>query len=211
MWKYYALLSAFFASLTAIFAKIGVKDVNSDLATAIQFLSRRLWKPFHKTLDAIEAFRLESGTCPQLGDRNIIELNRLNRALERMMHGSLRSYQAQKEFTENASHELQTPLAVFQSKLDILLQQPGITEGQAAIQGGVRLLTLRFGANYNGVWPHRFRSLAFEQPQVFLFYEQYAPPAAHVLGSGVVGEVFYGAVEINVHAMSLRGLSEQRK
>lgn len=145
MWKYYALLSAFLASLAAIFAKIGVKDVNSDLATVTQFLSRRLWKPFHKTLDAIEAFRLESGTCPQLGDSNIIELNRLNRALERMMHGSLRSYQAQREFTENASHELQTPLA------------------------------------------------------------------ARVLGSGVVGEVFYGAVEINVHAMSLRGLSEQRK
>lgn len=36
MWKYYALLSAFFASLTAIFAKIGVKDINSDLATAIR-------------------------------------------------------------------------------------------------------------------------------------------------------------------------------
>ncbi len=31
MWKYYALLSAFFAALTAIFAKIGVKDINSDL------------------------------------------------------------------------------------------------------------------------------------------------------------------------------------
>lgn len=36
MWKYYALLSAFFAALTAIFAKIGVKDVNSNLATAIR-------------------------------------------------------------------------------------------------------------------------------------------------------------------------------
>ncbi|KAA8485576.1 transporter family protein [Arcticibacter tournemirensis] len=36
MWWIYALLSAFFASLTAIFAKIGVKDVNSDLATAIR-------------------------------------------------------------------------------------------------------------------------------------------------------------------------------
>lgn len=36
MWKYYALLSAFFASLTAIFAKIGVKDINSNLATAIR-------------------------------------------------------------------------------------------------------------------------------------------------------------------------------
>lgn len=36
MWKYYALLSALFAALTAIFAKIGVRDVNSDLATAIR-------------------------------------------------------------------------------------------------------------------------------------------------------------------------------
>ena len=36
MWKYYALLSAFFAALTAIFAKIGVKEINSDLATAIR-------------------------------------------------------------------------------------------------------------------------------------------------------------------------------
>lgn len=36
MWKYYALLSAFFAALTAVFAKIGVKDVDSDLATAIR-------------------------------------------------------------------------------------------------------------------------------------------------------------------------------
>ena len=36
MWKYYALLSAFFAALTAVFAKIGVRDINSDLATAIR-------------------------------------------------------------------------------------------------------------------------------------------------------------------------------
>lgn len=36
MWKIYALLSAVFAALTAIFAKIGVKNINSDLATAIR-------------------------------------------------------------------------------------------------------------------------------------------------------------------------------
>lgn len=36
MWKVYAILSALFAALTAIFAKVGVKDVNSDLATAIR-------------------------------------------------------------------------------------------------------------------------------------------------------------------------------
>jgi transporter family protein len=36
MWVFYALLSAFFASLTAIFAKVGIKGVNTDLATAIR-------------------------------------------------------------------------------------------------------------------------------------------------------------------------------
>ncbi len=36
MWKYYAILLAFFAALTAIFAKVGVKDIPSNLATAIR-------------------------------------------------------------------------------------------------------------------------------------------------------------------------------
>lgn len=36
MWWVYALLSALFAALTAIFAKIGVKNIDSDLATAIR-------------------------------------------------------------------------------------------------------------------------------------------------------------------------------
>jgi transporter family protein len=36
MWWTYALLSALFAALTAIFAKVGIKGVNTDLATAIR-------------------------------------------------------------------------------------------------------------------------------------------------------------------------------
>ncbi len=36
MWWIYALLSAFFAALTAIFAKMGIKNMDSDLATAIR-------------------------------------------------------------------------------------------------------------------------------------------------------------------------------
>lgn len=97
----------------------------------MRFISRRLWKPFDETLKQIEGFRLESGTIPQLPDSNIKEFGRLNHALNRLMGNSLKSYRTQKEFTENASHELQTPLAVFQSKLDLLLQQPDLTEQQA--------------------------------------------------------------------------------
>lgn len=36
MWKIYALLAAVFASLTALFSKVGVKDVDSNLAMAIR-------------------------------------------------------------------------------------------------------------------------------------------------------------------------------
>lgn len=45
MWKYYALLSALFASLTAIFSKVGVEGINSSLATAIRvtFIMALVW------------------------------------------------------------------------------------------------------------------------------------------------------------------------
>ena len=36
MWRLYAILSALFAALTSIFAKVGLQDINSDLATAIR-------------------------------------------------------------------------------------------------------------------------------------------------------------------------------
>lgn len=97
------------------------------------FISGWLWQPFDKTLEAIEHFKLENGVCPQLAESDTKEFVRLNIALQRLMTDSLHSYRLQKEFTENASHELQTPLAVFQSKLDLLLQQPELTERQAAI------------------------------------------------------------------------------
>lgn len=96
-------------------------------------MSKRMWRPFDETLCAIEGFRLENGVVPVLPESDVKEFARLNSALDKLMKDSLHSYRTQKEFTENASHELQTPLAVFQSKLDLLLQQPGLTQGQADI------------------------------------------------------------------------------
>ncbi len=99
----------------------------------LRFISRRLWRPFDQTLQAMETFRLEDGTIPALPDSGIEEFARLNDVLSKLMTDNLNSYRIQKEFTENASHELQTPLAVIRSKLDLLLQQPGLTQEQAAI------------------------------------------------------------------------------
>lgn len=99
----------------------------------IRLISRRLWRPFDRTLAALEGFKLEKGHCPSLPGTRVREFNRLNETLERLMRNSLHSYRVQKEFTENASHELQTPLAVMRSRLDLLSQQPDITEQQAEI------------------------------------------------------------------------------
>ena len=103
------------------------------IVLTMRLISKRLWRPFDKTLTEIEAFKLENGMIPTLPNSGIEEFSRLNTVLNKLMSDSLNSYRTQKEFTENASHELQTPLAVFQSKLDILLQQPDITGEQAAI------------------------------------------------------------------------------
>lgn len=101
------------------------------IVLTLRFISHRLWRPFDETLSRIEGFRLEDGALPELPESGIREFCRLNESLSGLMRNSLSSYCIQKEFTENASHELQTPLAVFQSRLDVLLQEPGLTKGQA--------------------------------------------------------------------------------
>lgn len=107
------------------------------LILTMRFISHRLWHPFDETLRQIEGFCLEDGALPVLPESSVKEFARLNHTLTALMRNSLASYRTQKEFTENASHELQTPLAVFQSKLDLLLQQPNLSQRQTEIIQGL--------------------------------------------------------------------------
>ncbi|MCC8187187.1 MAG: HAMP domain-containing histidine kinase [Bacteroides sp.] len=93
-------------------------------------IARKLWVPFYHTLAQVEQFRLERGTVPVFGETDVREFARLNKLLEELIINNLETYNRQKEFIQNASHELQTPLAVFQSQLDLLLQEPELTEEQ---------------------------------------------------------------------------------
>ena len=96
-------------------------------------ISNKLWKPFYNTLDQVERFNLEFSNIPKFPTSSIREFTKLNNALSKLIDDNVKAYRIQKEFTENASHELQTPLAVFQSKLDMLLQEPELNQNQAAI------------------------------------------------------------------------------
>lgn len=96
-------------------------------------ISKRLWKPFYNTLNKMEKFNLELGVIPEFEKTTTVEFSRLNDKLSGLMIDNLSIYKRQKEFIENASHELQTPLAVFKSQLDILLQQPNLTQSNTEI------------------------------------------------------------------------------
>lgn len=96
-------------------------------------ISNRLWQPFYQTLEKIKAFDLARNTMVKFEPVNIIEFEELNNSINRLLESNVAAYRHQKEFVENAAHELQTPLAIVQSKLDILFQNHQITSEQAIL------------------------------------------------------------------------------
>ncbi len=105
----------------------------SGLYFITRFLSIRLWKPFYHSLNQIEQFEIDKNVYPKWLETNIEEFSRLNLSINKLIDRNIAIYKSQQEFIENAAHELQTPLAVFQAKLDSLLQTGNITAVQAAI------------------------------------------------------------------------------
>ncbi len=94
--------------------------------------SKKLWKPFYNALDHIEKFEVDKSKGINLTSTNINEFIRLNHAIDNLVRKNTSIYNAQKEFIENAAHELQTPLAVIQSKLE-LFQQSNLTQSQSEV------------------------------------------------------------------------------
>lgn len=120
----------FFISATTVFLFILIVG-------GLLFLNRRLsksvWKPFRKTLDQLKTFNLNQQTKIDFEETEIKEFDELNQSLSKLIDQNISVYKTQKEFTENASHELQTPLAILKNKLDILLQNQDLTEKQYQI------------------------------------------------------------------------------
>jgi signal transduction histidine kinase len=92
---------------------------------------RRLWKPFYTTLSDVEKFRLGDKEVPKFESSTIHEFNLLNNTINQFIAGAEKEYLTLKEFTENASHELQTPLAVVRSTLDVMIQDEKLSEAQS--------------------------------------------------------------------------------
>ncbi len=93
-------------------------------------VSRRVWQPFFQVLDRMRQFRLADPTPLRLPDSSVTEFHELHRTLEELAEKVQKDFRLVKQFTENASHELQTPLAIIQHKIDVLLQDESLSEVQ---------------------------------------------------------------------------------
>ncbi|GAB3943872.1 hypothetical protein GCM10028805_10720 [Spirosoma harenae] len=91
-------------------------------------LARRLWRPFYATIGQLGEFRLDQAVNSSFPESRIREFSLLSQSLQELTQKLRRQFFLQKQFTENASHELQTPLAVATTELDFLLQSTHLTE-----------------------------------------------------------------------------------
>ncbi len=99
--------------------------------------SKRMWEPFQRHLDALRQFSLAQNEPITLASSKITEFEELRTALQQLTEKVRADYRNLKEFTENASHEIQTPLAIIRSKIEYLIENEAVSGEQMATLGTV--------------------------------------------------------------------------
>ena len=90
----------------------------------------RSFRPFYAMLKWLDKFSVEKEYKPFVNKTNITEFRKLEEAISSSSRRSTEMYEQQKLFIGHASHELQTPLAICRNRLEILAEDPGLTEKQ---------------------------------------------------------------------------------
>ena len=91
---------------------------------------RSTLKVFYKTISKLEEFDLNNNDELNLDSAQLFEIKKLNSVIQKMADTLKRDFEVQKEYTENVSHELQTPLAVISSKVDQMMQSDNLSQHQ---------------------------------------------------------------------------------
>ena len=94
------------------------------------FYSRKLWTPFYAILKELRSFEISRPATLNFTQTDIFEFNTLQDNLHQLTGRIQKEFQSLKSFTENASHEIQTPLAVLRSNLELLIQDENLQENQ---------------------------------------------------------------------------------
>ena len=94
------------------------------------FVMSRAWKPFREILNNLSRYRFGHSKSFEPIPTKVKEFEELNGQIVNMISRNEEVFAGQKRFLENASHELQTPLAITISKLELLMQEGTLDESQ---------------------------------------------------------------------------------
>ncbi|MBW8683588.1 sensor histidine kinase [Chitinophaga rhizophila] len=94
-------------------------------------LLRKLWRPFYSIIGQMEKFHLGRNTQVTTADTSISEFASLNETITSLVARAEDTFSSQRQFVENASHELQTPLAISLNRLELLLENESLSDDAA--------------------------------------------------------------------------------
>ncbi|PAU93235.1 hypothetical protein CK503_12485 [Aliifodinibius salipaludis] len=101
-----------------------------------QFVLDKVLAPFYETVSKLEHISNPSDLTETFPDTTTYEINVLNRALNSMMHQIRSSFEDQKQFIQNASHELLTPLSIIRQKAEKILSNADALDEQTIKAAG---------------------------------------------------------------------------
>ncbi len=94
------------------------------------FILKKAWSPFYQLLTKLKAYKIGSKNSFEPQSSNIKEFDQLEKELGEMLRRNEIIYEQQNQFIGNASHELQTPIAIASGKLELLMQESEMNENQ---------------------------------------------------------------------------------
>ena len=119
------LQEAIFHLLIALFATLLIAILVINI-----WVFRRSMKPFYQLLNWLDKYRLGQENEPLDISTDTSEFRKLNETVKRYASHSEEIYRQQKLFIGNASHEIQTPLAVCQNRIEMLMEDESLSEEQ---------------------------------------------------------------------------------
>lgn len=119
------LLEDLLTALIALYVMLVI-----SVAVINHLILRKVWKSFYQLLEKLKSFKLGTDTYFKSPHSPIEEFKILGRELEDMLKRNEAIYSSQKQFIENASHELQTPLAISLNKLELFADNNTLPDEQ---------------------------------------------------------------------------------
>ncbi|SMO87743.1 Signal transduction histidine kinase [Saccharicrinis carchari] len=160
---------------------------------------RKVWHPFYDILSYLKTYRLDAQASPINISTNTKEFIELQKASNALIRHATEAYTSQKQFTENASHELQTPLAIIINKLELLLESEDLKHADAqAIASIIKIADRLTQLNKSLLLLAKIENKQFTNTKAIIINE-----LGHQYKSNFEEFTYYKEIDINIEEVEL--------